>query len=274
MSQSTETTRPDPLIDAYRQASVREGARAGADVRAAVLAHARVVAQSSDAAVAVTGLTDATRDTPAANESRPIWRLAAGVLIGLVGVWIFQLTRPSAAPDTTVAVATAPSAPTAPQADKAHTAEPVAAATPTSPPAAAAPEATVAVAAPAIAKGSTAKSTSAARERLPEATLPEQNLAMEKALATKEKADRPAEFAGATIAAATAPAAPVSGADTSFRTRGRNLTCSSQLWTDRSPTSSSVPLSTYSNMPLGRRFLARSRKSTATCRYTAASRPK
>jgi hypothetical protein len=133
MSQSTETTRPDPLLDAYRQASERDGALAGENVRAAVLAHARVVAQSSGAAVAATGLTDATLATPAANESKPIWRLAAGVVIGLVGVWIFQLTRPASAPDTTIAVASVP------QSDKVR-------ATESAPAAAALPEPTVAAA--------------------------------------------------------------------------------------------------------------------------------
>ena len=56
MSQSTETTRPDPLLDAYRQASEREGARPSATLRAAVLAHARVVAQASGTAAAATGV--------------------------------------------------------------------------------------------------------------------------------------------------------------------------------------------------------------------------
>lgn len=206
MSQSTETTRPDPLVDAYRQASEREGARAGADVRRAVLAHARVVAQSlPSAAPHATGLSDATRAATAANEQRPIWRLAAGVVIGLVGVWIFQLTRPSATPDTVLATASAPST----QTDKTRSSESVVADAPASPPTAAAPEAAVAVAAPSVAKDSVAKPANAARERQQPAALPDQNTALERALALKEKTDRPPVFAGASVAvAASAVAAP------------------------------------------------------------------
>ena len=200
MSQSTETTRPDPLLDAYRQASEREGGSPSATVRAAVLAHARIVAQASGTAAAATGFTQATRTTPAANESKPIWRLAAGVVIGLVGVWIFQLTRPSLAPDTAVAVvetANAPSAPSAPQADKARAPEPVGAA---------APAATVAVAAAPAAKIGAAKPATAAPTRQPDAALPEQNLAMAKAPAAKEKTDPP-------MVLSSASAAPASSAD-------------------------------------------------------------
>lgn len=156
MNTTDITQHKDPLIDAYRQASVHDGARAGANARAAVLAHARVVAQSlpSSAANAAT-LSDATRDAAAANEARPLWRMAAGVVIGLVGVWIFQLTRPANAPDTTVAAASAP------QADKARVAESAAAAAP----AAAQPEATVAVATPAPAAPSVTADASVSRAR-------------------------------------------------------------------------------------------------------------
>ena len=141
MSQSTETKRPDPLLDAYRQASVREGARASANVRTAVLAHARVAAQSSSSSAASNTLSATTRAAPAANESRPLWRLAAGVVIGLVGVWIFQLTRPSATPDTVLATASAPSTHT----DKIRSSESVVADAPASPPTAAAPVRTATV---------------------------------------------------------------------------------------------------------------------------------
>jgi len=212
MSQSTETTRPDPLLDAYRQASAHEGARVGANVRAAVLAHARVVAQSSTAAVSAINLSDATRATPAANESRPMWRLAAGVVIGLVGVWIFQLTRPSVAPDTAVAVADVASAanvagvttaPSAPQANKARAAEPAKTVTPASPEPAK-PEAAVAVAALPIAKERAAQRPSAAREPPTDGAGAEQNLAMGKALSPKEKINQPAAFASASAAAVAA----------------------------------------------------------------------
>ena len=207
MSQSTEATRPDPLLDAYRQASVHEGARASATVRAAVLAHARVVAQWSPDAVAATGLSalpEATRATPAANEQRPIWRLAAGVVIGLIGVWIFQLSRPSAAPDTTVAAADVADVVPAAQADKARAAVPAGAALPRvpSPVAAAAPEASVAVAAVSVATDSAQKPANAARARPPEAGLPERNPAMANAPALRELPDRPPVFAGTIVAAA------------------------------------------------------------------------
>ena len=222
MSQSTETTRPDPLLDAYRQASVREGASTGTNVRAAVLAHARVVAQSSGASVATVGVTNATRAAQAANDSKPIWRLAAGVVIGLVGVWIFQLTRPSAAPDTAVAVANVATEPTAPQPGIARAAEPAVAAATASPPPAAA-------AAPPVAKDSAAKPVNAAREQQTEAALPEQNLAMARASLLKEKADRAAVFAGATVTAAptATPTAPMSAADASAGAMGGEVVIAS-----------------------------------------------
>lgn len=212
MSQSTEATRPDPLLDAYRQASVLEGARAGVNLRATVHAHARVVAQSSPNAAALTGLAgvpglaDATRATPAANEQRPIWRLAAGVMIGLIGVWIFQLTRPSAAPDTTLAAADVADVVAAAQADKARAAVPAGAALPPLPSsvAAAAPGASVAVAAVSVATDSAQKPANAARARPSEAGLPERNPAMVSAPALRELPDRPLVFTGAGV-----PSAPV-----------------------------------------------------------------
>ena len=200
MSQSSDSTRPDPLLDAYRQASALEGAQPGTHVRAAVLAHARVVAQALPSArVNVAGISDATRATPAANEHKPIWRLAAGVVIGLVGVWIFQLTRPAASPDTAVAVASAP------QTEKARVTEPASAAAPVTAQIAAresaVASATMAAAPPAPI--STGKAAIAARDRRADAALPEQNLAMAKIVVPKDKAERPA---GATIAAAPPPA--------------------------------------------------------------------
>ena len=156
MNTTDITQHKDPLIDAYRQASVHDGACAGANVRAAVLAHARVVAQSlPSSATNAAMLSDATRDAAAANEARPLWRMAAGVVIGLVGVWIFQLTRPANAPDTTLAAASAP------QADRARVAESAAVAAPV----AAQPEASVAVAAPAPAVRSVIADTSTLRAR-------------------------------------------------------------------------------------------------------------
>ena len=213
MSQSSDSTRPDPLLDAYRQASALEGAQPGTHVRAAVLAHARVVAQALPSArVNVAGISDATRARPAANEHKPIWRLAAGVVIGLLGVWIFQLTRPAANPDTAVAVASAP------QTEKARVAEPAAAATPATATSPAAPVAapvsvretavaSATVAAAPAAPISTGKAAIAARDRRADAALQEQNLAMAKLVAPKDKAERPAASAGAVVAAAPPPAA-------------------------------------------------------------------
>ncbi len=99
-------TRRDPLLDAYRQASEREGGRPGAQVRSAVLSHARVVAQSRPLAThgsPASAVSQAVLDAPAANDRAPLWRLAAGVVIGLVGVLIFQLTRPEATPENSTA---------------------------------------------------------------------------------------------------------------------------------------------------------------------------
>jgi len=164
MNHSTETRRPDPLIDAYRQASDREGARPSANVRAAVLAHARVVAQSLPAAsINAATLSATTRAAPAANEPWPLWRLAAGVVIGLVGVWIFQLTRPTIAPDTTVAAASAPQADTARTAESAGTTTAPATAAAVATPAS--PETAVAVATPALAPPSAVAGSSISRAR-------------------------------------------------------------------------------------------------------------
>ena len=114
MSSSQFDKRIDPLIDAYRQASELEAqapsARPGAALRAAVLAHARVVAQSAATADPKLAVNEAFRATPAANESRPIWRIAAGVVLGLAGMWIYQLTRPGTLGEASVAVMSTPQA--------------------------------------------------------------------------------------------------------------------------------------------------------------------
>lgn len=147
MNTTDNTPRKDPLVDAYRQASEHEGARPSAKVRAAVLAHARVVAQSAAAYAAQKDAVNETiRATPAANESSPIWRLAAGVVVGLLGVWLYQLSQPSTRPDTTVASASAPApaSASAPPGEKAKISQPTPAAAASPAP----PEAAVAVAAP------------------------------------------------------------------------------------------------------------------------------
>ena len=104
--------RVDPLIDAYRQASALDaqtsGARPSAATRAAVLAHAHVVAQSVATATPKLAVSEAVRATPAANEPKPIWRMVAGVVLGLAGMWGYQLTRPGTTGEANVAVLSAP----------------------------------------------------------------------------------------------------------------------------------------------------------------------
>ena len=145
MSSSPPDKRIDPLIDAYRQASELEarisGTRPSAATRAAVLAHARVVAQSSAGAEPKLEMSDAVRATPAANEPKPVWRIAAGVVLGLAGMWVYQLTRPGTTGEANVAVMTAP--PSAQAAAVETTAATVLPA-----PAATQPQSAVAVAAP------------------------------------------------------------------------------------------------------------------------------
>lgn len=173
----------DAVVDAYRQASAHEDARASVGVRAAVLAHARVVAQSSPSTTArAAALRETNRAATAANEARPLWRLAAGVVIGLVGVWLFQLSRPASTPDTTVAAASAPQT----QADQPRVAETngspatTAQASVAAPAAAAvAPETTVAAAAAPAAPSAAAYGT-AARVRA-ESTSPRQSARPERA---------------------------------------------------------------------------------------------
>lgn len=152
MSSSQTDKRIDPLIDAYRQASEFEaqdsGARPNTATRAAVLAHARVVAQSASVASAKPTLGSAMLTTPAANESRPIWRIAAGVVLGLAGMWVYQLTRPGTTGEANVAVLSArQSAKTAAAAGE-TTGAPMSPAVVAPSPATAQPESTVAVATP------------------------------------------------------------------------------------------------------------------------------
>ena len=212
MNTTDNTPRKDPLIDAYRQASEREGARPSANVRAAVLAHARVVAQSLPSSTAnTTALSDTTRSTVAANEPKPLWRLAAGVVIGLVGVWIFQLTRPSSAPDTSVAAASAP------QADKARVAESPASSA-SAAPAAAQPEAKVAVVAPAPtaptaianSSGSRARADGGGSRQPAEPARAEANVAI-------ASAAPPAPFVGSAAATQSAAAAADAAGSEPFR---------------------------------------------------------
>jgi hypothetical protein len=213
----------DPVIDAYRQANKLVGGQPGAHLRAAVLAHARVVAQSSTSTgiAATSPIGSVTRNTPAANESRPLWRLAAGVVVGLVGVWIFQLTRPAPNVESTIAlVREAPAA--------APAAAPVSA--PVSAPAAAPAAAPIAAAAPAAnsptpfpvdttasASARSAPRTAGIVEKPSEPAMPEQSLALAKKLQPTQSAA--ADVAVAVIAPrpqAAAAVASVSAADSAF----------------------------------------------------------
>lgn len=211
MNTTENTPRKDPLVDAYRQASEHEGARPSAKVRAAVLAHARVVAQSAGANAAQKNAVNETiRATPAANESSPIWRLAAGVVVGLLGVWLYQLSQPSTRSDTTVASASAPApAPaSAPPGEKAKVSQPTpaAAASPTP------PEAAVAVAAAAppapVAAARSAADPDALRARADSggAALKRQEPVAEPAIAMATSAAQPAKKELSVAAADRAPA--------------------------------------------------------------------
>lgn len=152
MSSSQPDKRVDPLVDAYRQASDLEaqvsGAGPSAALRAAVLAHARVVAQSAATPEPKFAVSEAVRATPAANESKPVWRMVAGVVLGLAGMWVYQLTRPGTTGEANVAVLSAPQSAKATAAPVDKTAAPASpvADPPTSP--RMQPEASVAVAAP------------------------------------------------------------------------------------------------------------------------------
>ncbi len=243
MSSSHTDERIDPLIDAYRQASELEaqnsGARPSAALRAAVLAHARVVAQSVATDEPKLAVSDAVRATPAANESRPIWRIAAGVVLGVVGLWVYQLTRPGSIDEANVAVLSAPQNAKATAAESA-----VAAAAPVASVAAGAsgavgPARSAAVAAPAQQKTAVAAATSSkaatgprdtsARERLSatstsagvmgprdgvvDAARSDPSVALAKADAPATRAEQASQAAGPTAVAVTV--APVAAATTS-----------------------------------------------------------
>lgn len=119
--------RVDPVVDAYRQASTREGAGPRATVRAAVLAHARVVAEAN-----ATGAPSARYIAPksaAANDHSWMWRAAAGLVLGVLGVLMFQWMRPNGSTtETSVASApvVVPAAPAAPSPEPRSSAPPTA----------------------------------------------------------------------------------------------------------------------------------------------------
>ena len=240
MSSSPTDKRIDPLIDAYRQASELEakdsGARPRAALRASVLAHARVVVQSAVAAEPKLTVSAAVRSTPAANESRPIWRIAAGVVLGVVGLWVYQLTRPGSTDEANVAVMSAPQsakassnkatvAAAAPSAPSVASVASAAVTAPTNPVTVAAPaqaETAIAVATPSradkasrdtsarerIGATSNTASMSGPRESVADAALSETSVALAKADAPARRAEQTGLAAAPTAVAAAASAAP------------------------------------------------------------------
>lgn len=228
MSSSQTDKRIDPLIDAYRQASELDAqtsaTRPSATVRAAVLAHARVVAQSAADAEPNPALSEAVRARPAANEPKPIWRMVAGVVLGLAGMWAYQLTRPGTTVEANVAVVTAPQGAKSAKGAEAADAEKPAAATAAvaaPKPAATRPETSVAVtgAGGAItgAGGAITGAGGAARDAMADSARSETSVALAKRAEPPKKTESSAQVAAAPvlatpIASATATAAAVAPA--------------------------------------------------------------
>ena len=240
MSSSPTDKRVDPLIDAYRQASELEatssGAKPRAALRAAVLAHARVVAQSAVAAEPKLAVSETVRATPAANDARPIWRIAAGVVLGVVGLWVYQLTRPGSTDEANVAVLSAPQsakassneatvAAAAPSAASVASVASAAVTAPTNPVTVAAPaqaETAIAVATPSRADktardtsardrmGATSDtaSISAPRDSVADAARSEKSVALAKADAPARRTEQAGLAAAPPAVAAAAPVAP------------------------------------------------------------------
>ncbi|MBL8309517.1 MAG: ankyrin repeat domain-containing protein [Burkholderiales bacterium] len=124
--------RPDPLLDAYRQASAHEGRRPSPSVRDAVLAHARAASQQPDESThrADTTALHSTRTMPgatvsraAANDAAWYWRVAAGLVIGVLGVWGYRVATlgGEAATVASAPVVASPAAPVAAGANAADT---------------------------------------------------------------------------------------------------------------------------------------------------------
>ena len=228
MSSSQTDKRIDPLIDAYRQASELDAQTSAthpsATVRAAVLAHARVVAQSAADAEPNPALSEAVRARPAANEPKPIWRMVAGVMLGLAGMWAYQLTRPGTTGEANVAVVTAPQGAKSAKGAEAADAEKPAAATAAvaaPKPAATRPETSVAVtgAGGAItgAGGAITGAGGTARDAMADSARSETSVALAKRAEPPKKTESSAQVAAAPvlatpIASATATAAAVAPA--------------------------------------------------------------
>lgn len=85
----------DELTRAYRNTSDAQAGRPGAATRAAILAEARAAAL---------------RRMPAANDSRYVWRAAAGIAVLGVAVLLWRQTDRRLSPDLTVASAERPAA--------------------------------------------------------------------------------------------------------------------------------------------------------------------
>ncbi len=209
--------RVDPVVDAYRQASAREDAGPKASVRAAVLAHARVVA-AANATGAAAPLYDAPK-VAAANDHSWMWRAAAGLVLGVLGVLMFQWMRPSGTAETSVAsasipAATAPVSPTVPSASP--PAAPAQTAAPTANVAESATRAAAAVPGDNAAKDKLALASQGAaddaRSRA-RASLEQRQAQIEQKVAAAEKAAEPRKPGSptttqGTVVASAAPAAP------------------------------------------------------------------
>ena len=99
----------DPLLDAYQQANRLDDAQPSPQVRRAVLAHARVVAQAAgtNAIGSTRAMPEAIVTRPAANDRAWYWRAAAGLVLGIAGFWVYRAAVPV---DGDTQVAAAPTA--------------------------------------------------------------------------------------------------------------------------------------------------------------------
>jgi hypothetical protein len=209
--------RVDPVVDAYRQASTHEAAGPKASVRTAVLAHARVVAAANADGAQRVAYTPA--NVAAANDHSWMWRAAAGLVLGVLGVLMFQWMQPSGGnTETTVASAplAAPSAATGAAPPGATTTAPAQASEPPATPAAAAATPNPAVtnaepnAAEKVALAQAMEAADRARANAKSATVESKSVQQERVAAAAAKAARTADAAPALPASASvANRAPV-----------------------------------------------------------------
>ena len=144
--------RRDPLLEAYERASALDEARPSPALREAVLAQAARAAQATAAPPLppARGLPEAIVNRPAANHGAWYWRAAAGLVLGIVGVWMYRLgSAPTPEANVAQAPVAAPSRSTESGADAPSQTAEIAASTAAGapPPPAAEPRTTVASAA-------------------------------------------------------------------------------------------------------------------------------